>query len=70
MNNLDRAKAVSIASSWRRLNDEIHMLSEEQLEYLIEREQERDSPRTTVLERLHQRLSRKRARRERKELLK
>jgi len=69
MNNLDRAKAISIASSWRRLNGEIHVLSEEQLQYLIGKELERDQPRVTVVERLHQRLSKLRTQRERKELM-
>lgn len=64
-----KTKAEAIASSWRSLNENIMLLDEDQLDYLIKREQKLSPPRKSILERLHQRLTKLRAERERRELL-
>lgn len=65
----EKGRAETIASSWRSLNEGIMLLTEEQLDYLLQRERKKRNPRVTILERLHQRLMKLRTERERRELL-
>ncbi len=55
--------------SWRRLNEILSQLSEEQVLDMLNEERQ-SSRRVTILERLHQRYTMLRAARERMELLK
>lgn len=55
--------------SWRRLNEVLSQLSEEQVLDMLNEERQ-SSRRVTILERLHQRYTMLRAARERMELLK
>lgn len=55
--------------SWRKLNDKLAMMSEEDVLSLLTQERA-TTKRVTVLERLHQRYSTLRAARERQEILK
>ena len=55
--------------SWRKLNDQLSTMSEQQVLDLLTNERE-SAKRVTVLERLHQRYTTLRAARERAEILK
>jgi hypothetical protein len=55
--------------SWRKLNDQLSTMPEQQVLDLLN-EERRNGKRVTVLERLHQRYTTLRAARERAELLK
>lgn len=55
--------------SWRKLNDQLSTMSEQQVLDLLTEERE-GAKRVTVLERLHQRYTTLRAARERAEILK
>ncbi len=55
--------------SWRKLNDQLSTMSEQQVLDLLTNERE-GAKRVTVLERLHQRYTTLRAARERAEILK
>lgn len=58
-----------LLQSWRRLNEGLYTLTEEQVLALLNEERQRGQ-RVTVLERLHQRYSALRTARERMEILK
>ena len=53
--------------SWRALNDQLYRMSEREVEEMLLREM-KESKRTTIAVRLHQRLTALRATRERQEL--
>lgn len=69
MNIKQKSEAEKALSSWRVLNYMITDLSVEQLDWMLDKEMQREMPRSSIVTRIHQRLTSLRTKQERAKLL-